>query len=69
MPTIVVSPWSRNPLSHSDPGWQPLVVSDTLDHTSMLRFLERLYAAKGVGGVSLPNDTAWRKATVGDLTV
>jgi phospholipase C len=39
-----------------------------LDHTSQMRFLERLFAAKGKAGVALPHDTAWRKKTVGDLT-
>jgi len=68
VPMLVVSPWSRNPGAPSDAGWAPLVCSDVLDHTSQLRFLERLFAAKGVAGVTLPNDTAWRKKTVGDLT-
>src|SRR5438067_12126929 len=34
----------------------------------MLRFLEKLFAAKGKPGITMPQDTAWRKATVGDLT-
>src|SRR5947199_9456815 len=33
-----------------------------------MRFLARVCAAKGKPGVCLPNDTAWRKQTVGDLT-
>jgi phospholipase C len=33
-----------------------------------MRFLQRLFAAKGASGVAPPHDTAWRKATVGDLT-
>ena len=68
VPTLVISPWSRNAGARSDPGWRPLVCSDTLDHTSHMRFLERLFAAKGAPGVALPNDTAWRRGTVGDLT-
>ena len=65
---IVISPWSRNAGARSDPGWRPLVCSDVLDHTSQMRFLERVFAAKGEPGVSLPHDTTWRKQTVGDLT-
>jgi phospholipase C len=68
VPMLVISPWSRNIGSRTDPRWQPLVASDTLDHTSMMRFLERWLAAKGVPGIALPHDTAWRAATVGDLT-
>jgi phospholipase C len=68
VPMLAISPWSRNAGVRTDPGWQPLICSDTLDHTSMMRFLERLFAAKGVPGVALPNDTPWRKATVSDLT-
>ena len=68
VPMIVVSPWTRNPRPKSDPAWQPQVCSDVLDHTSQLRFLERWLAAKGTPGVAIPNDTAWRKKTVGDLT-
>src|SRR5207253_171947 len=65
VPTLVISPWSRNTGARSDPGWRPLVCSDTLDHTSHMRFLERLFAAKGAPGIALPNDTAWRQATPG----
>ena len=68
VPMLVVSPWSRNPRAHSDPAWQPLVCSDTLDHTSHMRFLQRLFAAKGVNGVAPPQDTDWRRNAVGDLT-
>jgi phospholipase C len=68
VPMLVVSPWSRNPTSPSSAGWHPQVCSDVLDHTSMMRFLVSMFAAKGVHGVALPNDTAWRAATVGDLT-
>jgi len=65
---VVVSPWSRNAGARSDPGWRPMVCSDVLDHTSQMRFLERMFAAKGKPGIAPPHDTAWRKKTVGDLT-
>jgi len=68
VPMLVISPWSRNAGARNDPGWRPQVCTDVLDHTSQLRFLERLFAAKGTPGVALPHDTAWRKETVGDLT-
>jgi phospholipase C len=38
------------------------VNSDTFDHTSLLRFLETRF------DVTVPNLTAWRRQTVGDLT-
>jgi len=68
VPMIVVSPWSRNPHAPGSAAWQPTVCSDVLDHTSMMRFLVTMFGAKGVSGVAMPNDTAWRAATVGDLT-
>ena len=68
VPMLVISPWSRNTGARSDGGWGPLVCPDTLDHTSMLRFLGPWFAAKGLPGIGLPNDTAWRRATVSDLT-
>ena len=49
---IVVSPWTAG-------GW---VCSEPFDHTSALRFLER------VTGVAEPNISAWRRRTFGDLT-
>jgi len=52
VPCMVISPWSRG-------GY---VCSDTLDHTSTLRLLETRY------GVEVPNLSAWRRATTGDLT-
>ena len=52
VPCIIVSPWTQG-------GW---IASDTFDHTSVLRFLETLT------GVTIPNITAWRRATFGDLT-
>ena len=36
--------------------------SDTFDHTSILRFLETRF------GVEVPNLSAWRRSTTGDLT-
>jgi len=38
------------------------VSSDLFDHTSILRFLETRF------GAEVPNLSAWRRATVGDLT-
>jgi len=52
VPMIVVSPWTRG-------GW---VCSETFDHTSVLRFLERRF------GVEEPNISSWRRSICGDLT-
>jgi phospholipase C len=52
VPTLVVSPFSRG-------GY---VATETFDHTSTLRLLEKRF------GVEVPNLTAWRRQTVGDLT-
>ncbi|MBC6447429.1 phosphocholine-specific phospholipase C [Actinokineospora xionganensis] len=52
VPMIVVSPWTRG-------GY---VCSEVFDHTSVLKFLER------VTGVAEPNITPWRRAVCGDLT-
>jgi phospholipase C len=52
VPCIIVSPWTAG-------GW---VCSETLDHTSILRFLEVLT------GVREPNISDWRRQTFGDLT-
>ena len=49
---IIVSPWTTG-------GY---VFSETSDHTSQLRFLERLT------GVIETNISDWRRETVGDLT-
>jgi hypothetical protein len=49
---LVISPWSRG-------GW---VCSETFDHTSIIRFMERRF------GVTEPNISAWRRSTCGDLT-
>ncbi|MFM9373617.1 phosphocholine-specific phospholipase C [Streptomyces sp. Da 82-17] len=52
VPMLVVSPWSTG-------GY---VCSETFDHTSILRFMERRF------GVAEPNISPWRKAICGDLT-
>ncbi|MEU7027190.1 phosphocholine-specific phospholipase C [Streptomyces sp. NPDC046275] len=52
VPLLVVSPWSVG-------GY---VCSETFDHTSVIRFLERLT------GVEEPQITPWRRAVTGDLT-
>ncbi|MEU1184445.1 alkaline phosphatase family protein [Streptomyces sp. NPDC005820] len=52
VPAIVVSPWTVG-------GW---VASEPFDHTSSLRFLERLT------GVEEPQISAWRRTAFGDLT-
>jgi phospholipase C len=52
IPTLVVSPFSRG----------GFVSSQTFDLTSTLLFLERRF------GAEVPNISAWRRSTVGDLT-
>ncbi|HEY2119405.1 MAG TPA: alkaline phosphatase family protein [Candidatus Acidoferrum sp.] len=52
VPTLLISPFSRG----------GFVSSDLFDHTSILRFLEARF------GAEVPNLSAWRRATVGDLT-
>jgi phospholipase C len=52
VPMLIVSPFSRG----------GLVCSDVFDHTSMLRFVETRF------GVEVPNLSAWRRRTTGDLT-
>lgn len=52
VPMIVVSPFSRG----------GFVSSDLFDHTSVLLFLEALF------GAEVPNLSAWRRSTVGDMT-
>ncbi|WP_067709162.1 phosphocholine-specific phospholipase C [Nocardia yamanashiensis] len=51
VPLLAVSPWSKQ-----------AVCSELFDHTSVLRFLER------VTGVAEPNISPWRRAMCGDLT-
>ncbi|GAC1379718.1 MAG: phospholipase C [Marmoricola sp.] len=52
VPGLVISPYSRG----------GLVASETFDHTSQLRLLEKRF------GVEVPNLSAWRRKTVGDMT-
>ncbi|MFD6969129.1 phosphocholine-specific phospholipase C [Streptomyces sp. NPDC059949] len=52
VPMIVVSPWSKG-------GY---VCSETFDHTSVIRFMEKRF------GVHEPNISPWRRAVCGDLT-
>jgi phospholipase C len=52
VPALVVSPFARG----------GLVASETFDHTSQLRLVEQRF------GVEVPNLSAWRRATVGDMT-
>jgi phospholipase C len=52
VPMLVISPFSRG----------GFVSSDLFDHTSMLRFLETRF------GAEVPNLSAWRRSTVGDMT-
>jgi phospholipase C len=52
VPMMVLSPYSRG----------GLISSDTFDHTSQLKFLETRF------GTEVPNLSAWRRKTVGDLT-
>ncbi|MFJ3639184.1 phosphocholine-specific phospholipase C [Streptomyces sp. NPDC090108] len=52
VPMLVLSPWSRG-------GY---VCSETFDHTSIIRFIERRF------GVREPNITPWRRTVCGDLT-
>ncbi|WP_431046102.1 phosphocholine-specific phospholipase C [Streptomyces sp. P1-3] len=52
VPMLVVSPWSTG----------GFVCSETFDHTSIIRFMERRF------GVREPNISPWRRAICGDLT-
>jgi phospholipase C len=52
VPAIVVSPWSAG----------GRVCSDVLDHTSLIRIIEKRF------GVIEPNISAWRRRTCGDFT-
>src|SRR5262249_9436563 len=52
VPLLIISPFSRG----------GFVSSDVFDHTSLLRFLETRF------GVEVPNLSAWRRATCGDMT-
>jgi phospholipase C len=57
VPMLVVSPWSKG-------GW---VCSEVFDHTSLIRFLERRFAADRPGLIE-SNITAWRRTVCGDLS-
>jgi phospholipase C len=52
VPCLVLSPFSRG----------GLVASDVFDHTSQLRLIEKRF------GVPVPNLSAWRRGTVGDMS-
>ena len=52
VPAIVISPWTVG----------GFVCTDPLDHTSVLRFIER------VTGITETNISAWRRSTFGDFT-
>jgi phospholipase C len=52
VPMLVISPYARG----------GLICSEVFDHTSQLLFLERRF------GAPVPNLSAWRRETVGDLT-
>ncbi|WP_298446323.1 alkaline phosphatase family protein [Gordonia sp. (in: high G+C Gram-positive bacteria)] len=52
VPGLVISPYSRG----------GLVSSETFDHTSQLRLIERRF------GVDVPNLTKWRRSVTGDMT-
>lgn len=52
VPMMIISPFSRG----------GFVSSDLFDHTSVLQFLETRF------GAEVPNLSAWRRATVGDMT-
>lgn len=56
VPMLVVSPWSKG-------GW---VCSETFDHTSIIRFIERRFDR--VGNLRESNITPWRRTVCGDLT-
>ena len=61
VPLLVVSPFSRG----------GFVCSDTLDHTSLLRFLETRFGAEiptRDAKTQRPGLSEWRRKTVGDLT-
>jgi phospholipase C len=57
VPLLAVSPWSKG-------GW---VNSQVFDHTSLIRFIEKRFAAEHPQLVE-PNITPWRRAVCGDLT-
>jgi phospholipase C len=59
VPMIVVSPWSKG-------GW---VCSETFDHTSLIRFIEKRFVRhRRDRDLIESNITAWRRTVCGDLT-
>jgi phospholipase C len=56
VPMLVVSPWSKG-------GW---VCSETFDHTSVIRFIQKRFGR--AHGLAEPNISPWRRAICGDLT-
>jgi len=52
VPCFVISPFSRGPLKNSE----------VFDHTSQLKLISKRF------GVPVPNISAWRNSTVGDMT-
>ena len=67
VPCLVVSPFSRN----ANPGGGPLVCSDTLDLTSTLRFIERVFGVqvpRRDGATHVPGLSPWRVQHTGDMT-
>ena len=68
VPMLVVSPFSVSSLGAGtgSSGW---VCSDTFDHTSQLKFIEKVFLSPGTimgtGGLEM---SPWRYKTVGDLT-
>lgn len=68
VPMLVVSPFSVSSLGAGtgSSGW---VCSDLFDHTSQLKFIEKIFLSPGTimgtGGLNMSN---WRYDTVGDLT-
>jgi phospholipase C len=57
VPMMIISPWTKG-------GW---VNSQVFDHTSLIRFVERRFAATAPE-LEETNITAWRRAVAGDLT-
>ncbi|MBJ7609384.1 MAG: twin-arginine translocation signal domain-containing protein [Candidatus Dormibacteraeota bacterium] len=67
VPALVISPFSRN----AEPSGEPLVCSDTFDHTSLLRFVEAVFKVpvpRRDATTNTPGLSPWRETTTGDLT-
>jgi phospholipase C len=68
VPMIVVSPFSVSSIGAGtgSSGW---VCSDLFDHTSQLKFIEKVFLSPGtIMGTGGLNMSQWRYDTVGDLT-